>query len=164
MAANQNLNTLEYKIIPFHPNYALEFERLNKQWIEKYFKLEAIDQEVLSDPQTQVIDPGGQIFFAVTDQGCCLGTCALKRLSENQVELVKMGVEENLRGLGVGQKLIEECLKYAKTQGFKSVLIISNTSLKAAIHLYKKNGFQVTALNADTDYERGDIVLELKFH
>lgn len=158
------LEIKNYSVLTYSPKWATEFERLNKQWIEKYFKMETLDEEMLSQPEEHILKEGGQIFFAITETGECIGTCALKRMSESQAEFTKMAVEENLRGLGVGQRLMDASLEYAKSHGFKDILIISNTSLDAAIHLYKKNGFQVKHIGPGTGYERGDIVLTLSFN
>lgn len=35
------------------------FGQLNREWLEKFFRVEPIDEEMLSDPQSTIIDPGG---------------------------------------------------------------------------------------------------------
>ena len=37
-------------VVPFHPRYAGDFRRLNLDWIERLFKVEAPDLKVLDDP------------------------------------------------------------------------------------------------------------------
>ena len=52
------------EIIPFHPRHRDDFKRLNVEWLERYFYVEAIDHEVLSDPEGAILAPGGYIFLA----------------------------------------------------------------------------------------------------
>jgi hypothetical protein len=37
---------------------------LNIEWLSKYFKIEPKDELVLSNPQEEIIDKGGMIFYA----------------------------------------------------------------------------------------------------
>ena len=55
-------NTVE--IIPFSATLAAPIKTLNLEWLKKYFKVEPKDEIVLSDPQGQIIDKGGMIFYA----------------------------------------------------------------------------------------------------
>ena len=38
-------------VVPFHRQYAADFRRLNLDWIERLFKVEAPDLKVLDDPE-----------------------------------------------------------------------------------------------------------------
>lgn len=51
-------------IKPFNPAFAHHFEIINKEWIDDMFVLEAVDKQVLEDPQIHIIDQGGKIWFA----------------------------------------------------------------------------------------------------
>lgn len=51
-------------IVPFRREFAPAFRQLNLEWIERWFAIEAPDLKVLDDPETAIIAPGGQIFFA----------------------------------------------------------------------------------------------------
>ncbi|WP_041766285.1 GNAT family N-acetyltransferase [Psychromonas ingrahamii] len=57
-------------------------------------------------------------------------------------ELRKLFLLPESRGLGIGKKLTEECLEYAKSKGYKHCYLDTLTSMKSAIALYKKLGFQ----------------------
>ena len=70
------------------------FFRLNREWIETYFKIEASDIETFSHVD-DIIEQGGQIFIALHD-GEVVGCCALKYHDEKQsYELAKMAVSLN---------------------------------------------------------------------
>ena len=54
------------KIIGFEPGLSKDFKDLNIAWLEKYFIVEPVDEKVLNDPQREIIDKGGYIFFATS--------------------------------------------------------------------------------------------------
>lgn len=149
------------KIVPYSAQYKDDFVRLNRAWIEKYFKIEAIDTAIFADPQKAIIDRGGFIFCALAD-GEVAGVCALQKLAtpEYGFELSKLAVDPTYRGRGIGEKLCLAAIEKAKSISPQKILIESNTKLVPAITLYKKLGFkEVPVQNAN--FERVDIVLEL---
>jgi ribosomal protein S18 acetylase RimI-like enzyme len=137
------------------------FERLNREWIETYFVLEAADREILGDPQGNIIDPGGQVFF-VLDRGEVQGTCAVLRYSAEECEIAKMAVAPAARGRGYGDLLMEASLAFAREIDSRRVVIVSNTVLSPAIRLYQKHGFVQVPLASDGRYRRANIRLELE--
>ena len=64
------------KIVPFNTDYISAFEKLNREWIEEYFIMEEEDLMTLQNPESYVMERGGEIFFAVLD-GDVVGTAAL---------------------------------------------------------------------------------------
>jgi hypothetical protein len=64
------------KIIPFEKQYALDFYNLNIEWLKTFFYVEPYDDEVLSKPETYIVNKGGHIFFAKLDNQI-VGTVAL---------------------------------------------------------------------------------------
>ncbi|MEQ1911835.1 MAG: GNAT family N-acetyltransferase, partial [Vicinamibacterales bacterium] len=93
------------EIISFEPRYGDDFKRLNIEWLEKYFHVEAIDDEVLSHPEDAILKPGGHIFLA-RYKGDIVGTSALIKAGRSKVELSKMAVTERCQGLGIGRRLL----------------------------------------------------------
>lgn len=57
-------------------------------------------------------------------------------------ELRKLFLLPESRGLGIGKKLIEECLAYAKNKGYKKCYLDTLKSMTSAIALYEKLGFR----------------------
>ena len=64
------------KIVPFNTDYISAFEKLNREWIEEYFIMEEEDLMTLQNPESYVMERGGEIFFAVLD-GDVVGTAAM---------------------------------------------------------------------------------------
>lgn len=155
---NAKLKTVE--IVDFRDEFAADFARLNYEWIEKYFAVETHDREILDDPKTFVIDPGGQIFMAILS-GLAAGTVALIRAGEGTLELTKMAVAPEFQGMGIGDRLMEACIEFAKGSGVHTVWLESHTKLNPALNLYRKHGFVETPGDPNSLYSRADIRMQL---
>lgn len=148
------------EIVGFDPVFAKAFADLNYQWIAESYSIEKHDREILDHPLKSVIQPGGQIFFALVD-GQPAGTVALIKVDDASLELAKMAVSPNCRGLGLGDKLMTACVDHAAAAGKARIVLESNTKQVAAINLYRKFGFVEIPLNPNSAFERANIRMEL---
>ena len=149
------------KIVEFDPDYADHFKRLNLVWLERYFQVEPIDLEVLSNPEERIIKPGGMIFFALLD-GAVVGTCALIRHDTDLFELSKMAVADTHQGQGIGTQLLSHLIDWARSRSIKTLFVETNTVLERAVRLYQRVGFRETAYeNSDAHYHRTNLKMEL---
>lgn len=152
----------EVEIRAFTPGYADAFRSLNTAWIERYFRMEDADHRVLDDPAGKIIDPGGEVLFAVSpSREQVIGTCALIRLDNEKAELAKMAVSEEAKGKQVGLLLGESIIDRARERGFQTLVLESNRMLTPAISLYRKLGFIEKPFPHPSDYSRADIYMEL---
>jgi len=149
----------EVTIVPFNPKYAADYKKLNIAWIEKYFVVEEHDIEQLDNPDTYIISKGGYILFA-RYEGKIVGTCALIKTGENEFELAKMAVSENMRGKQIGRQLGLAVLEQARNVAAKRVWLESNRILTTALHLYSTLGFVEIPVTS-TPYARADIRMEI---
>ena len=94
------------EIVPYEDKYKSDFERLNREWIVEFFKIEDEDLHILQHPESYVIAKGGQIFFAVLSQEV-IGTAAMIPTSDKVFELAKMAVRKDIQGRGVGKSLLK---------------------------------------------------------
>jgi len=152
---------MKIEIIPFDPAYSADFKNLNLDWLNKYFRVEPHDDEVLGDPEKHIIKPGGYIFFAREGKRI-LGTVALMKIENKIFELTKMAVTPQQQGKKIGQKLMEHTLEFAKEQGWKTLILYSNRKLESAIYIYKKYGFEEIPVEDISPYGRGDIKMKLE--
>lgn len=147
-------------IIDYGARYATDFKRLNIEWLERYFYVEALDDKVLSDPQSSILDAGGQIFLARLD-GRIVGTCALIRAGGDAFELSKMAVTPACQGLGIARRLIERAFDAFEASGATLLFLESNSKLQPAIALYESSGFVHVARPAgEAHYQRADVYME----
>lgn len=146
------------RIIPFQPELALQFRRLNLDWIERLFAVEPADLKVLDDPQCAIIDTGGEIFFALIDDNV-VGCCAAIREADDRWELSKMAVDPAYQGRGIGELLGRSVISHVLAHRPRELYLVTNSSLAGAIRLYQRLGFEHRALPPDTGYLRGDVMM-----
>lgn len=151
----------EVKIALYTPTYRKDFVRLNSEWIQRFFHLESSDHVVLNDPEGYILNRGGQIFFAVDEGGEAVGCCALVPHPERGCyELAKMAVSPRHQGMGIGRRLGEALLAYARKAGAKKIFLEGNTRLAPSIALYRRLGFHEVPMDHPA-YSRCDIMMEL---
>jgi N-acetylglutamate synthase-like GNAT family acetyltransferase len=146
------------EIVEFEPQHADAFHRLNEAWISKYFVIEAKDLEVLLEPQATIVDKGGRIFMAIED-GVAVGCAALLKMDDGGYEVAKMTVSEDLRGSGLGRKLMQRCIDAGAEMGATRLYLETNSSLGPALGLYRVMGFHDLA-PTETPYVRADVFME----
>ncbi len=144
------------EIVSYEPIYKPFIKTLNYEWLQKYFDIEANDIVQLSNPEEEILNKGGKIYFALHNNEV-VGTSTLMKMDVEEYELAKMAVTEKSQGLGIGEILLEHCIQKAKDMHIKRLSLFSNTKLTAAIALYKKYGFLETPLPLDVHYKRANI-------
>jgi len=153
-------NELAIKVSPYQEVHKKFFYDLNIEWLETYFYVEDFDREVLSNPETYILNLGGHIFFALEGKQV-VGTVALMYKEPGEFELTKMAVSPEHRGKKIGQKLMQHCIDFGTENNFKKLFLYSNTLLENAIYIYRKYGFQEIPVEPDSPYERSNIKMEL---
>lgn len=161
-AATQDRSAL--RIVPFDRALREHFYRLNEAWLRKYFYVEAIDHRVLSNPETEIIERGGTILFAMLGDDV-IGTCALMPEiegadAEGSYELTKMAVDEQRQGLGIGRVLMEAAIAEFKRREGSRLFLETNSKLTPAVRLYESMGFEHQAsIKPDSHYDRANVYM-----
>ena len=148
-------------ITTWHPEYRNSFISLNREWIERYFRLEACDYKLLGNPESEIIDKGGEIFFAISGNkvvGCCALVC---HAQTGQYELVKMAVSPLFQGEGIGYRLGLALINFARQKGIDTLFLEANTQLEASVKLYHKLGFAKVD-DYHPAYSRCNLYMEMK--
>lgn len=149
---------IEFQIVDYSARYGAAFERLNVEWLEKYFRVEPIDREILRDPEGAIIRHGGAILYAL-DGDEPVGTVALKHQGEQVFELTKMAVTSAHQGRGLGRQLLCAAVRrFAELQG-ETLYLESHSSLIPAIKLYESAGFRHETPPRPSDYKRADVYM-----
>ena len=130
-------------IRPFTPADAPAFFTLNEAWIAPLFGMEDRDQVTLGNPQQTILDPGGEILMAFLGDRP-VACCALipEPGHDGVYELAKMSVAGDLRGHGIGRRLLLAAVALARTLGAHRLTLGSSTRLPNAVHLYESIGFR----------------------
>jgi len=158
-AERERVLAADVEIHAFLPEWAVHFERINTEWLERWFVVEAVDREVLSRPRELIIERGGAVLFALLD-GEVIGTCALLKEAPGVYELSKMAVETGFRGLGAGRKLLEAAIAEFSRIGGTTLFLESSKRLGPALRLYESAGFvHQPAPRPGSHYQRADVYM-----
>lgn len=146
------------EITEYKRKYKKDFIRLNKAWIEKYFSMEQDDYEILNNVD-ELLKKGAMIFFAV-ENNIVLATGMAAPLANNEWEICKLAADERYQRRGAGGLVFKACMNYAIERNAARLIIVSNSILKPALHIYQKFGFKEIPVDKTHSYQRGDIQFE----
>jgi DNA-binding MarR family transcriptional regulator/GNAT superfamily N-acetyltransferase len=88
-------------------------------------------------------DPQRERAWVAEKDGQSVGAVFVAKQSEEIVRLRLLHVEREARGLGIGKRLVEECIRFARQAGYLKMTLWTQSVLHAARDIYKKAGFQV---------------------
>lgn len=148
------------RIVSYVPKYKHDFIELNKRWISEMFVIEAEDIRELENIEPN-IEKGGNIFFALDDNGDVMACCMIGPRDDEDWEIMKFAAKGMYTGSGAGNACLKACIEYAKDKGIGRIIIVSNQKCVQALHLYRKNGFVEMPVNKEKfPFERADIAFE----
>lgn len=110
------------------------------QQLGRDLSFQHIDEE-LDNPSVKYTAPQGEVLVAMEDD-VVLGMVAYHRHSAVRCEMKRLYVTPCARGLRVGDALVERIVECARVAGYEEMVLDTLIPMKAAIHLYKKYGFE----------------------
>jgi DNA-binding MarR family transcriptional regulator/N-acetylglutamate synthase-like GNAT family acetyltransferase len=149
------------RIEPYRHQLKKDFQRLNEEWLKKYFTVEAEDKKIFRDPAKEILAKDGEIFFAMEGKRA-LGTCAVFRHQPGVYELAKMAVTAKAQGKQLGKKLALAAIAYAKGRQAKMMVLETNHKLTPALELYRQLGFVPEPDLPESKFNRCTVKMKLK--
>lgn len=98
------------------------------------------DRDLL-DLDASYFSRGGMFDAAIDPEGALVACCGTYATSAAACELRKMYVRRDQRGQGLGQRLLDRALAYARGRGFERMELETASVLKEAMAMYEKAGF-----------------------
>jgi DNA-binding MarR family transcriptional regulator/GNAT superfamily N-acetyltransferase len=119
---------------------------------------EALVAQIVSDYILN-LNPGRERCWIAEMDGEIVGSAFVVQANPETAKLRLLLVEAKARGLGLGTRLVEECIRFARRSGYKKLTLWTNSVLVAARHIYQKSGFKIVEQEAYHNFGK-DLVSE----
>jgi DNA-binding MarR family transcriptional regulator/GNAT superfamily N-acetyltransferase len=104
-------------------------------------------------------DPTCERCWIAEVNGENVGTVMLVKDSEEVARVRLLLVDPKGRGLGLGARLVDECVRFSRQAGYKKITLWTHSILTAARHIYEKAGFTLTSSEPRHSWSK-DVVAE----
>jgi DNA-binding MarR family transcriptional regulator/N-acetylglutamate synthase-like GNAT family acetyltransferase len=109
-------------------------------WTDPRF--EALVAEILSKFITNFDAKHERAWVAERD-GEVVGSAFITRASPEVAQLRLLYVDPSARGLGLGRRLVDECIRFARAKGYKTLMLWTHDILVPAVRIYEAAGFKL---------------------
>jgi GNAT superfamily N-acetyltransferase len=89
----------------------------------------------------QRFDPAWERAWVAERAGQIIGSVFCVRVDREEAKLRLLYVEPSARGLGLGARLTDEVIRFAREKGYRRLTLWTNSILTAARHIYQARGF-----------------------
>jgi DNA-binding MarR family transcriptional regulator/N-acetylglutamate synthase-like GNAT family acetyltransferase len=90
-------------------------------------------------------DPHCERCWIAEKDGRNVGSVFVVKKSDSVAQLRLLLVEPEARGLGIGERLVNECVAFAREAGYQTLTLWTQANLDAAQHIYEKAGFRIVS-------------------
>jgi molybdopterin-guanine dinucleotide biosynthesis protein A len=132
-----DLARLELRIVPLHPEHGDGFRGLVSDTLAEF--------GFTADPELDpdLVDPAAvyEAVWVAVRASRVVGSVALRRLGPAEVELKRMYLRPAERGHGIGRRLLDMALIWAREHRIGTIKLDTTERMEAARHLYEAYGF-----------------------
>jgi DNA-binding MarR family transcriptional regulator/GNAT superfamily N-acetyltransferase len=121
-------------------------------------RFEALAAEIVAK-FIQHYDAKRERCWIAEKDGEVAGSVFVTAKSKTTAKLRLLYVEPAARGLGIGSRLVNECIRFARHAGYKKMVLWTQSELDAARHIYKRSGFRVVEKKRHHSFSK-DLVAE----